>query len=320
MLKSGYMPSNEDLFWSVDWGTSRLRMRLVEQRTGEILEQIESEEGVWQVFQDWQEAGKPGRLPFFRGRLSALRRAASQNARPDLPILISGMASSSIGMLELPYAQAPFALDGSGIISHWVDEHCLLISGLQTGEDVMRGEETQCLGLNLEDELEGMFVLPGTHSKHIWITNGQIMDSQTHLTGELYSLIGKHSVLRKSLPPSRTPQFLPEAFCEGVRRSREQGILANLFTVRAGNLLGKRNPEENVDYLSGLLIGAECMTLNTEKILLAASPALQSRYQLAIELLHPKAKLHCLDEAAAARLVVDGHRKVLARQMAPGLS
>ncbi|MEL6653146.1 MAG: 2-dehydro-3-deoxygalactonokinase [Bacteroidota bacterium] len=314
------MPLNKGLFWSVDWGTSRLRMRLVEQHSGNILELIESEEGIWRVFQDWQMAGEPERISFFRSRLESLKRAASQNARLDLPILVSGMASSSIGMLELPYAQAPFALDGSGVLSRWMDERCLLISGLQTGEDVMRGEESQCLGLKLRSKEDGCLILPGTHSKHIRIADGKIVDSQTHLTGELYALIGEHSVLSKSLAQSRNQRFLPEAFGEGVRRSREQGILANLFTIRAGELLGKRSIEENADYLSGLLIGAECLSFGVENILLVASPSLQSRYQLAIELLHPNAKLTCLDASAADRLVVDGHRKIMDGQMTPGLS
>ena len=43
-------------------------------------------------------------------------------------------------------------------------------------EDVMRGEETQLLGLlGMQPDFEGVVVLPGTHSKWVDIRGGRIV-------------------------------------------------------------------------------------------------------------------------------------------------
>ena len=64
----------------------------------------------------------------------------------DVPVVISGMASSTIGLRELPYKPLPFAADGSDLVAEilapTVDfKHAtLLISGVSSTDDVMRGE------------------------------------------------------------------------------------------------------------------------------------------------------------------------------------
>jgi 2-dehydro-3-deoxygalactonokinase len=51
---------------------------------------------------------------------------------------------------------------------------------------------------------------------------------------------------------------IDEAFCAGVRRGLEGDVLtAELFSVRAGVLLGTTRKEDATDYTSGLLIGAD---------------------------------------------------------------
>src|SRR5450432_1404958 len=116
------------------------------------------------------------------------------------------MASSTLGMVELPYKELPFLADGSdlrvetiyanGLFHHDV----LLISGARTGDDVMRGEETQLVGCALgagyaTQAGEQVFIFPGTHSKHVVVREGRVIAFKTYMTGEFFELLSKKSIL-----------------------------------------------------------------------------------------------------------------------------
>ncbi len=137
------------------------------------------------------------------------------------PIAISGMASSSIGWQELPYARLPMSLDGSGLL--WRDaeplslgdtEHrVILVSGARTDTDVLRGEETEVIGLFNLGELEqfqarSLVIKPGTHSKHVQVADGQLVDFATFMTGELFDVLSRHSILRYSIEPADAQEQL----------------------------------------------------------------------------------------------------------------
>jgi len=102
----------------------------------------------------------------------------------------------------LPYAAAPLALDGKGLIADelnwnkpaWVGP-TYLISGAATRHEMMRGEETEAIGLMADAGLSSLgqrslLILPGTHSKHIWIEDQRIVNFRTFMTGELFDVLG----------------------------------------------------------------------------------------------------------------------------------
>ena len=111
-------------FLSCDWGTSSFRLRLVEANTELIAGEINSARGIATLFTDWQQAlqdkrfAPSQRIGFYVAYLrSQIQWLSEQVAQPihTVPVLISGMASSSIGMHELPYTSLPFLLDGTGV-------------------------------------------------------------------------------------------------------------------------------------------------------------------------------------------------------------
>ncbi|MEL7530729.1 MAG: 2-dehydro-3-deoxygalactonokinase [Bacteroidota bacterium] len=312
------MGKDLDWFWSVDWGTSRLRIALVNRHDGSWAQSREYDLGIWRLYQEWEKAAKPPRLDFYLERLFALYPATELGNSPQIPSLISGMASASIGLKELPYAQAPFALSGEHIYSEWVRKDVLLISGLQLGTDLMRGEETQCLGLEWRGDEAISLLLPGTHSKHLRIEAQHIKTCQTIMTGELYSLLSQQSILRDSLAGSEA--FDEVAFKAGLDQSLKSPLSANLFSIRSAKLLQVRSKSSNADYLSGLLIGAECQMLATDRVVLVAGDSLRERYSTALAHLKPEIELICLAEDEAKLLVSEGQRKILNAYIAPGLS
>ena len=271
-------------FLSVDWGTSRLRVALV--TDGAVAEEAASDLGVARVFHQWREQGG-GREEMFLDVLEGLLGGSGEG----LPVMVSGMASSSLGLRELSYAGVPFALDGSGAVMERFQargREFVLISGVSTGEDVLRGEETELMGLGAE---EGLVILPGTHSKHAVLEGGFLTGFKTYLTGELFALLRDESVLKESLGGGEVSlggreASLTEEFVRGVESGRLGEVTGSLFSVRARSLLQGKSGEENLAYLSGLLLGAECRSLvGKEAVFLVSRGSLGQAYEKALHVL-----------------------------------
>ncbi len=184
------------------------------------------------------------------------------------------MASSNIGMMELPYKEVPFNGDGSDLNIKIIQtpdnfrHEILLISGAKTKNDVMRGEETQLAGCEWLNDQEGrLFIFPGTHSKHIIVKNNRAVDFKTYMTGEFFSLLSKNSILSNSVEESNQnlDGDILKNFEVGVADSLQQNLLHASFLTRTNALFNKNTKKENYYYLSGVLIGAELRDLINNK-------------------------------------------------------
>ena len=228
------------------------------------------------------------------------------------PIVISGMAGSSIGWKELPYARLPFRLDGSDAVVNEIEPDTFLISGVRSEDDVMRGEETELLGLEIGRE-EAVAILPGTHSKHCVLRNGAMVSFRTFMSGELHALLGSHGILRQSVGPG----WDEAAFLEGIDASIREPLTSSLFKVRTRSLLHGKSPESNGSFLSGLLIGSELSALpEGVPLILAAAGSIASPYRLAFRALGLEGRSRILREEESAALAVRGQRKILERCVA----
>lgn len=320
-------------FFSCDWGTTSFRLRLVDAATGEVLAQRQEASGV-RTLSATRRAGETAEKVFAGFLREQVRRlAGGEPAWLDgISVIISGMASSSAGWRELPYARAPLNLDGSGIVH---DSFVLtmepgarvqvqLISGVRTEADVMRGEETEILGIFADGRHariaeEGLVVLPGTHSKHVRLRHGQITGWRTYMTGELFDVLAAHSLLRVSV---QAPEGVPapgwseaasrDAFAAGVGEAKERGLAGGLFQTRVRTVLQSVPPAVNRWFLSGLLVGAEAADLAAREreapILLAAIEPLAGPYSRAFEILGLKGRLTVAPAAEVALASVRGHR------------
>jgi 2-dehydro-3-deoxygalactonokinase len=295
--------------FSCDWGTSSFRLRFVNAETGQVLAERRASVGAKAFFTNSpDDAAARGQAfsDFLRGHMQEL--AASQMADiGEPPVIISGMASSSIGWRELPYARTPTSLDGAEFVQQefplrinerWQARTCL-VSGVRTDSDIMRGEETQIVGLfaggrypQIADE--GLVVLPGTHSKHVRLQNERLLGFHTHMTGELFDILSVHSILSASVrtPAGAVPLELDDraargAFVAGTCAATGLGLARSLFQTRVRTIL--QHIPENVNrwFLSGLLVGAEAADLARRSpklpILLGAPESLAAAYKLAFE-------------------------------------
>jgi 2-dehydro-3-deoxygalactonokinase len=223
-------------FLSCDWGTSAFRLRWISWPDRAVLREILEPVGSKSLYDQCVALGDASRAGRDRLYSAYLRSKLDQlDCRPEepLPLVISGMASSSVGWRELPYARLPFALDGT--TAHveplawekpvWIAD-TRLVSGVAAAHDIMRGEETEALGLLSTPELtrcrEGcLLVLPGTHSKHLFVRDQAVADFRTYMTGELFSVLTRHSLLSASTDPAVIGQELShparDAFSEELR-------------------------------------------------------------------------------------------------------
>jgi len=268
-------------FLSCDWGTSSFRLRWIDPG-GHVAREHLDNIGARTLHERWMaRGGGTPDLTLRAGLFSAHLRSVldawhsfDATLTQPIPLVISGMATSSIGWKELPYARAPLSLDGQGLAFEklewdkppWVGA-TFLISGVATRLEMMRGEETEAIGLlSSEPSLpqRALLVLPGTHSKHVSIENGQITDFSTHMTGELFEILAKHSILKASIDPGAMDDLSAEnlaAFAEGARWARGKGLSRAIFRTRTRAVLEQRPPAENGWFLSGVLIGAELAEL-----------------------------------------------------------
>ena len=106
----------KNLILCCDWGTSTFRLRLVDKRDYKVIAEVQSKDGIARIFEAWKGQKDLTRLEFYALELENKIRKISDDCDLELshvPLLVSGMASSSIGIVEMPYATLPFPIDGS---------------------------------------------------------------------------------------------------------------------------------------------------------------------------------------------------------------
>jgi 2-dehydro-3-deoxygalactonokinase len=182
------------------------------------------------------------------------------------PRLACGMIGSRQGWIEAPYVPCPASLETlvAGI-APVRDAMLAIVPGLITRDrygtpDVMRGEETQLVGVVAASEPSVLAVLPGTHSKWAQVEHGRVIDFTTYMTGELYGVLLAHSMLGRMGTRADTSIIGP-AFIRGVERGLEtDGVTHAMFGARTLVLTGELAPNDVDDWLSGVLIGNEIHT------------------------------------------------------------
>ncbi|TCT10574.1 2-keto-3-deoxygalactonate kinase [Tepidamorphus gemmatus] len=222
-----------------------------------------------------------------------------------VPVVMSGMVGSRQGWQEAPYAGCPASLDSlaAALIRLPEPETILIVPGVGRGgagerHDVMRGEEVQCFGaLAREDRADGLICLPGTHSKWVRMAEGRIVDFASAMTGEVFEVMSRHSILGALMAEAVPGHDGGAAFRRGLDRAGEAGGLLNhLFSARADALFGEIAADEIRDYLSGVLIGHEIREMprllgGSGEILVIADGPLPGRYRTAFAHLAIPARL-----------------------------
>jgi 2-dehydro-3-deoxygalactonokinase len=182
----------------------------------------------------------------------------------SVPVMIAGMVGSRLGWVEAPYVAAPAPL--SDLAQHLVkaghvaESDCWIVPGVSLDDaaqpEVMRGEESQILGALLSlRQPEGLFLLPGTHSKWARVAGDRLVEFRTYITGEMFNLLRHSGTLAQLMTGDAEDEA---AFARGVRAAGcGTELLNRVFSARSLTLFGRLEGRELPSYLSGLLIATE---------------------------------------------------------------
>ena len=277
---------------AVDWGTTNRRAYLLS-ADGTCESEFEDGKGITSV----PTGGFPEAVAEVRARLG------------DHPLLMAGMIGSNRGWIEAPYVPCPAGPETlAGKLVRIEEERAAIVPGLSflsdDRADVMRGEEVQLFGAVAAGLLPPACLVchPGTHNKWADVEDGRILSFRTVMTGEMFNLLREKSILSDWLGGEVVPGH---AFIEGARRGLQgDALTADLFSVRAGVLLGQRRKEDAASLTSGLLIGADIRTglrqQDEKEIIVMGRPELTALYTAALR------------EAGRTAREVDGERAFIA--------
>ena len=290
---------------ALDWGTTSLRAYKLA-ADGVVLEQRSLSSGIMQL-------PKTARIINGRECADGFELAFDEacgdwlDAQPDLPVIACGMVGSAQGWREAAYCETPANVANLGnslqtVVSLRGTRVHIVPGVIQRSRlpNVMRGEETQVLGvlqnLPVEAGADLLIGLPGSHSKWVDVVDGCITRFDTFMTGEVFAVLSKHSILGRTQQVSAT--FDAQAFDRGVQIAQsadgELGVLSTLFSARTLGLTGELSPTAQADYLSGLMIGHELAALasvqrrrrtnpNLPSIILIGNAQLCARYRRALD-------------------------------------
>lgn len=278
---------NEAAFIAVDWGTTSFRLWLLS-KSGDVLGERRSSEGM-------TTAMNTGFETVLNSHLDAL------SAPKDIPVIICGMAGARQGWVEAGYVDVPCAL--SNVLSGAtpvpnISRDIRILPGIaqrfEATPDVMRGEETQLLGALSENFTSGaqLVCMPGTHSKWVNVESLKVTGFSTFMTGELFDVISKHSILQHAIQGAEafdgTNASFKAALIDAV--ANPQMASNRLFTSRSGQLLHGLSATDAKAKLSGIMIGleiagAKSTAASDASVILIASGALGRLYEQAFDAL-----------------------------------
>ena len=265
---------------AVDWGTTNLRIWQCDQ-AGNVLDETKVQMGMGALTASEYE----GVL------ISHIDHHLSGKGITE--VLVCGMAGARQGWQDAGYLTAPCntpALN-QAVTVPTADPRIMvrILPGIKQRDpaDVMRGEETQIAGfLKQTPDYNGLICLPGTHSKWVHVQNGRVVVFQTFMTGEVYDLLSRNSVLKHSVSGEC---FSQSDFVDAAKSAFENptDVSSQLFRLRAQHLVNDTDATVLSARLSGILIGQEVAAMERQwnhlPITLIGEEALCSLYKSVLE-------------------------------------
>ena len=280
---------------AVDWGTSNLRAWAI--REGAAVAEAASDRGMGVLAPD---AFEPALLEVIDPWIG----------EDPVRVVASGMVGARQGWQEAPYVTVPCAPTGARAVRPDAADPRLdvtILPGLAQDKpaDVMRGEETQIAGYLAGDPgFDGIVCLPGTHTKWVHVSAGEVVSFRTFMTGELFALLSTASVLRHSVGEGWDDDAFAEAVDDAI--GKPEAIAARLFALRAEALLADLGAGTATARLSGLLIGAELAAARAywlgQRIVLVGEDRQVSHYASALATLGATAETADATQATLAGL------------------
>ncbi len=267
---------------TVDSGTTNTRVSLICNKT--ILATKKTSIGV----------GKRDITALKNAIKTAISELLSENCLREKDIeriLASGMITSEYGLCNLPHITVPAGIEDlhnamyETVIEDISKIPFVLIRGVKTestdldGADMMRGEETELMGILNNTEAETTYVLPGSHSKLICVDErGRIIGIRTMLTGEMVAALSEHTILRDAVNLS-TSKLDEEYLLNGYEYCLAHGINETLFKVRVLKNVLSADEAEIYSFFVGAVLTGELQNIiksNSKGIVISGQSSLSN--------------------------------------------
>lgn len=265
----------------IDCGTTNLRVTLVDE-AGEVIAQGKRPGGVRHTAID----GHNGRLKeMLCGCIAQVLEEAGRTPEEISRCVAYGMITSNVGLLEIPHLAAPASADDlrAGIRTAAFPDVApfpiSFIPGVRnfsgqvttenfSGMDMMRGEETEAVGLFelLGLQRECVLILPGSHNKFVRMdAQGRILGCMTSISGELLDALTHHTILADAVGRAFASEQDYDAAlaCEGALECARSGLGRAAFAGRILNQLGGMESVRLRSYLLGAVLAQDVLALRT---------------------------------------------------------
>lgn len=212
-------------------------------------------------------------------------------------IIACGMITSEFGIINLAHVNSPCGIYELSqnlykeIIPEISQIPFVFIRGVKylsdNSIDMMRGEETEIYGISEQPHENSLYVLPGSHSKLIYIDEeNRISNFSTELTGELISAVANHTILSDIIDLNQN-EINPEYLQKGYLFAKEHGINAALFKVRSLKLFLNCNSCELYNYFIGAVLAPEINNIiksSVDKIIVGGKRQLKIPITILVQL------------------------------------
>ena len=242
---------------TIDGGTSSTRVNFVKNR--EVLDTIKMNIGARASIENRDE---------YTGAIkNAVEDIISRNNADEIErILASGMITCEFGLCNLPHIKTPAGINElhENMYETRIDEISdipfVFIRGVKTDTDdmdaldMMRGEETELMGIINEEYGECVYILPGSHSKIIKTDKeSKIVAFSTMLTGEMIGALSQGTILKDAVDLS-VSEINREYLLKGYDYAKTAGINKALFKVRILKNIFGCSKEEIYSFFMGIVL------------------------------------------------------------------
>ena len=244
------------IYLTVDGGTTNTRVYLV--RDGVILDSVKIPAGA--------RDGKDALVPALREATAELINKYGLCESDVCRIIASGMITSENGLCNLPHTTLPAgASELAGCMYHteipeissigWSFVRGVKAVGASIEDsDIIRGEETELMGILDGDGNDALYILPGSHSKHITIDkSGRITAFKTMMSGELLAAVINNTILKNSTDFDHAT-LIPDQLLCGFDYATAHGVNEALFKVRILSGVFGQGKESCYSFLLGVVL------------------------------------------------------------------
>jgi len=301
----------------IDGGTTNTRINLVQ--NGSVTDTLRLHQGA--------KSAIDSKAALVLAIADGIKNILSRNGMEEdeiTRILASGMITSEFGLYKVDHIVVPAGISELNknmkevTLAEISKIPFVFISGVKTAcdtlesADMMRGEETELMGIISETEENAIYVLPGSHSKIIFTdNNGRIINFHTMLTGEMTAALSRYTILKDAvhLGECRNDN---EYLLMGYRYTQKNGINEALFKTRILKNLFGASIDQTYSFFCGAVLTAEIeqiLAMGAKKIYVGGRSEIKEQLT-ALLTASSEIEVIPIDEKTAAEATVKGILKI----------